>query len=120
MNPEGSDQRPLEAPGCDGDSPSFSPNGQWITFTSERDGNRSIWVMRADGMEPRRVTPEGFECWQSSFSPEGTQLVFTGGIRTRRQLHRIDADGADLVNLSRHDADDFAAHWGPELNTKKH
>ena len=29
--------------------PAWSPDGKWITFISERDGNSEIYVMDADG-----------------------------------------------------------------------
>src|SRR5687767_10697851 len=37
-------------------SPLFSPNGQWIAFTAEYDGNVDIYVMPASGGVPRRLT----------------------------------------------------------------
>ncbi|MCB0043756.1 MAG: PD40 domain-containing protein, partial [Caldilinea sp.] len=36
--------------------PDWSPDGQRIVFTSERDGNREIYVMNADGSNPVRLT----------------------------------------------------------------
>ena len=37
-------------------SPLFSPNGQWIAFTGEYDGNVDVYVMPAAGGVPRRLT----------------------------------------------------------------
>ena len=71
--------------------------------------------MRAGATEPRRVTPAGLLAWQASFSPDASQLVFNTQVGERRQLHRIDVGGSNLVNLSNCDADELAAHWGPEL-----
>ncbi|MEJ5303193.1 MAG: PDZ domain-containing protein [Bacteroidales bacterium] len=34
----------------------FSPNGQWIAFTGQYDGNTEVYVMPALGGEPRRLT----------------------------------------------------------------
>lgn len=39
--------------------PAFSPDGAWIAFSSDRSGNRELWVMRADGTGARQVTHEG-------------------------------------------------------------
>ena len=36
--------------------PSWSPDGQRIAFTSQRDGNPEIYVMNADGSGPTRLT----------------------------------------------------------------
>jgi tricorn protease len=36
--------------------PHFSPDGQWIAFTGQYDGNTEIYVVPAEGGEPRRLT----------------------------------------------------------------
>ncbi|MEE3263821.1 MAG: hypothetical protein VX290_13345, partial [Candidatus Latescibacterota bacterium] len=77
MGRDESDQRPLEASDAGGDDSAFSTDGQWLPCTSQRDGETAIYIMRADGTQARRVTPEGFVFWQASFSPDASQLVFT-------------------------------------------
>lgn len=58
-------------------TPAWSPDGQRIAFTSYRSGNPSIWVMNADGSQPRQVTASGdwgdyFPTWSSA----GDTLAF--------------------------------------------
>lgn len=46
-------------------APSYSPDGNWIVFTSYRaGGDAEIWVMRADGSDPRQLTDNGYADWQ--------------------------------------------------------
>ena len=56
-------------------SPSWSPDGKRIAFTSTRDGNYEIYLINADGTQLRRVTnhPErdDFAIWH----PDGKRLL---------------------------------------------
>ncbi len=36
--------------------PRFSPDGRWITFTSDRNGSENVWIARADGTGARVVS----------------------------------------------------------------
>jgi Tol biopolymer transport system component len=36
--------------------PTFSPDGKWIAFVSDRSGGDNVWVARADGSGARRIT----------------------------------------------------------------
>jgi Tol biopolymer transport system component len=38
---------------------SVSPDGEWITFGRQIDGNMDIWVMRSDGTDEHQVTKTG-------------------------------------------------------------
>ena len=49
MDADGSNLRRLTNHSADDYSPSWSADGRSIAFTSERDGNREIYVMDADG-----------------------------------------------------------------------
>jgi Tol biopolymer transport system component len=48
-------------------TPSWSPDGEWIAFTCDRDGNEEIYKMRADGSQVTRLTdnpaPDHSPCW---------------------------------------------------------
>ena len=52
----GGDARRLTATPAVESDPHFSPDGQWLAFTSARDGVGSVYVMPAAGGEPTRVT----------------------------------------------------------------
>jgi Tol biopolymer transport system component/uncharacterized protein YjdB len=65
--------------------PAWSPDGQWIAFTSSRGtagpGRGSIWIMRADGSAKRQLTvhpDNGFDL-SPSWSPDGTRIAFQRG-----------------------------------------
>ena len=89
--------------------PAWSPDGTMIAFSSNRGTNKGyrIWVMDADGSNPRRVTssgPTGNE-WDRSpaWSPDGGSIVFTrntseGGTSEPR-IYVIETDGTGLSEV---------------------
>src|SRR6185436_19998712 len=55
-NPDGTGRRRLtEAKGYDAEG-SYSPDGKLIVFCSNRTGDCEIYIMQADGSQPRRIT----------------------------------------------------------------
>lgn len=56
--------------------PRFSPDGQHIAFTSDRDGGDNIWIMNTDGSHPRAVSQEKFRLLNGpAWSPDGNYIV---------------------------------------------
>ncbi|MBU0492365.1 MAG: VCBS repeat-containing protein [Chloroflexi bacterium] len=57
VNADGTGGRKLmDTPYVVDEDPAWSPNGKQIAFQSDRDGNFEIYVMDADGTNPRRLT----------------------------------------------------------------
>ncbi len=51
--------------------PKFSPDGQWVAFTGQYDGDMSVYVMPVGGGEPRRLTYHpGLQHTSDRFGPE--------------------------------------------------
>ena len=56
MNHDGSAVRRLTNNNAPKSTPTWSPTGSQIAFTSDRSGSPQIWVMDADGLNVRRIT----------------------------------------------------------------
>lgn len=54
-------------------NPSWSADGRWIAFTSERDGSADLYRMHADGSGVERLTDDPSYDDQA-FSPDGEQV----------------------------------------------
>ncbi len=80
-NADGSDERRLlpQSTGLDYDA-SFSSDGQWIVFTSERDsdgsGQADIWRVHPDGSGIERLTNETSMEDAGALSPDGRTLAY--------------------------------------------
>ncbi|MEZ6058883.1 MAG: hypothetical protein R3C19_00815 [Planctomycetaceae bacterium] len=58
--------------------PRWSPDGKWIAFISELDGDQRIWLMDADGENLRPFATEIHSASDLSWSPDGTKVAITG------------------------------------------
>lgn len=67
--------------------PQFSPDGKMIAFTSDAGGGDNIWIMQADGSNPRQVTKEKFRLLNSpTWSPDGQYIAAHKHFTSRRSL----------------------------------
>lgn len=57
-------------------SPSFSPDGNWIAFTGEYDGNIDVYVVPATGGEPKRITYHAGNDTVIGWTRDGKSIVF--------------------------------------------
>lgn len=75
--------------------PFWSPDGRWVGFTSDRNGNSDVFAAPVDGGEVRQITYSGGGEAGTSWSPDGRWILFSG--RRDRPFTGIFAiDVADL------------------------
>ncbi|PWG80146.1 amidohydrolase family protein [Pararcticibacter amylolyticus] len=67
--------------------PRFSPNGKYISYTSDRDGGDNIWVMNADGTNKRPVTKETFRLLNNAvWTPDNQYIIARKHFTASRSL----------------------------------
>ncbi len=75
----------------------FSPDSETIAFVSLRDGDVAVWLMAADGSNPRKLV-QGRE---PSFSPDGRRIAFTSSaFDDNDEIYLIDLDGSNRTRLT--------------------
>ncbi|HEY7528473.1 MAG TPA: hypothetical protein VH660_04925, partial [Candidatus Deferrimicrobiaceae bacterium] len=78
-------------------SPAFSPDGKWIAYSAEFDGNTDVYLVSADGGMPRRLTWHPGKDIAQGFTPDGKYVLLTSprGVYTSRytQLFRVPVEG---------------------------
>jgi|GEM_PF-2362533 len=96
-------------------TPAYSPDGKTIAFHADQNGSRNIWVMDADGNNPRQLTTTSSSTdvnnFLPSWSPDG-RIIFQAEKAVAQTLstdiRMMNPDGSDEITL-------FAevAHGGP-------
>ena len=67
--------------------PKFSPNGKYISFTSDAEGGDNIWVMTVDGKNAKSITKEKFRLLNNAvWTPDGKSLVARKHFTSQRSL----------------------------------
>lgn len=112
VNPDGSNLWRLTTSGHDTESwePKSSPNGRKILFASNRHGGQDeVYVMDADGSNPRHLTHtpgESRSSWSADWSPDGKRIVFHSNRDAEAEgwrgygLYVMEADGANVRRLT--------------------
>jgi tricorn protease len=72
---EGGEARQLTTGGHES-SPVFSPDGNWIAFTGQYDGNTDVFVMPAEGGAPKRLTWHPDQDAAIGWTPDGKRILF--------------------------------------------
>jgi len=72
---DGGAARQLTTGGHEG-SPVFSPDGKWVAFSANYDGNRDVFVMPAAGGEPKRLTWHPAQDGALGWTPDGRKVLF--------------------------------------------
>lgn len=94
--------------------PDWSPDGDWIAFATDRDGNVEIYKVRPDGTELTRLTRAPGVDAHPRWSPDGRWLSFTSNRDGNYDIFVMSADGSDVRPLTRHTATDDHAAWSPD------
>ena len=94
-------------------NPSFSKDGKWILFTSERNGSADIYRVRVDGSGLERLTDDPAYDDQAALSPNGNLLAFVSSrgsgstdiwildLKTRKLRNVTNAPAATSVRVGR-------------------
>ena len=69
--------------------PLFSPDGKWIAFLGQYDGNADVYVMPAEGGEPRRLTWHPGNDTPVGWTPDGKKVLFTSARQAYADFERL-------------------------------
>ena len=90
-----------------------NPIGQ-IAFISERDGNPELYVMRADGLNPRRITDDLEPEMEPVWSPDGSRIAFVSIDKGHANIYVVNPDGTGLRQLTFLGGESSGFSWSPD------
>jgi len=86
VSKNGGDARRLTSNEGQENQPHFSPDGKWIAFTGQYDGNTDVYVMPSEGGQPLRLTWHPGADNVTGWTPDGESVLFAS--HEKVLLHR--------------------------------
>ena len=94
-------------------APRFSPDGQRIVMSLQRDGASSIFEMDLRTRQTRQLTSGSAIDTGPSYSPDGSQVVFESDREGTQQLYVMGSDGSGIRRISFGDGRYSTPVWSP-------
>lgn len=94
-------------------SPRWSPDGRRIAFTAHRSGNADIWLMNADGSNPRNLTNHPAWDYSPAWSPDGQRIAFVSERDGDAEIFVQTLDGSPAEQLTHNNHQDKLPSWSP-------
>src|SRR5271170_42378 len=110
---EGGEARQLTTGGHEA-FPIFSPDGKWIAFEGEYDGNRDVYVIPAEGGTPRRLTWHPGRDVPDGWTPDSKRVLFASSREayadfTRLYTVPVEGGAAEVLPMWRGHEGSFSA-----------
>ncbi|NTV66032.1 MAG: hypothetical protein HGA65_21200, partial [Oscillochloris sp.] len=95
-------------------TPTWSPDGQRIAFTSDRN-TFDIYVMNADGSGLMAITSGPDRDLHPAWSPDGQRIAFESNRSGSWDIYVVNADGSgEPISLTDNSANDGNPTWSPD------
>ncbi len=78
---------------------SWSPDGDYIVFDSDMDGDAEIYTIRVDGTQITNLTSNDIQDTDPSWSPDGTLIAYTVNETDEQAIYLMNVDGTNAHRL---------------------
>src|SRR2546425_4231641 len=93
---------------------SYSPDGSRLLFSASQNDNTDVWLAKADGNGPRRITDSRGIDISASWSPDGKRVAFVSDRAGTPQIYSMTADGSDVRRLTFQGNYNQEPAWSPK------
>ena len=99
-----------------GGTPSWSPDGKKLAFTSRTDTTLEIYTADRDGKNAKRLTfSKGYKAFNPSWSPDGKTILYYLEKSDRKdQVHIIPSGGGSASNVTADTLHNIFPGWTPD------
>lgn len=80
--------------------PAYSPDGEWVIFSSSRSGNLDLWKIHTSTGALKRVTDHPAVDWDPAFTRDGKKIIWSSSRSGHFEIWTGDADGAGIRQLT--------------------
>ena len=92
----------------------WSPDGKYLLFTSNRNGNYDLYRLNLSNGKLTNLTPVRSNEWNGRWSPDGTKILFNSDRYHQIDIFVMNADGTGVKRLTRSPAHDSEPAWSPD------
>lgn len=117
INPDGTNKKQLTYNNVCDWSPTFSPDGLKIAFTSMLNSDdQEIYVMNSDGTSKIQITSNIYHDYNSSWSPLDSKIAFVSNRDGNNEIYVMNSDGTNQIRYTYNSANDINPAWSPGGN----
>jgi eukaryotic-like serine/threonine-protein kinase len=80
--------------------PTYSPDGEWILFSSNRSGNLDLWKVSRTTGAIHRLTEDPADDWDPAFTRDGKGILWSSNRSGHFEIWTSDADGTGARKLT--------------------
>jgi Tol biopolymer transport system component len=96
-------------------APAFSPDGNWLLTSSERNGSSQIYRSDAEGNGATQLTKLfGYTVGTPVWSPDGKRIAFDARVEGNPDIWVMNADGSQPVRVTTEMSEDVTGAWTPD------
>ena len=93
-----------------------SPDGQWVAYDSNINGNQDIFRIPVAGGDAQQLTHNGADNFVPVWSPNGKEIAFHSLLKGNRDIYVMDANGGNPVAVATGPTEQLSPVWMADGN----